>query len=134
MIGTLITGILTILGGLGGGTDIVYAQEEVPERKVVMIETIATLRPELEKICACESGDGTIGSARQFKNDGTLIIGIVDNDDRGMCQINRRYHKDTAESMGLDIDTEQGNIKYANYLYETQGSKPWNASKKCWSK
>lgn len=91
----------------------------------------AILRPELEKICACESGNGTPGSARQFYEDGTLVTGKIDPDDRGICQVNLRYHGETAKNMGLDLDTEYGNITYANWLYEKQGSRPWRWSQKC---
>lgn len=94
----------------------------------------AILRPELERICACESGDGTPGSARQFYDDGTLVIGKIDPDDRGKCQINRRYHGQTAKNMGLDLDTEYGNVTYANWLYEKQGNVPWRWSASCWNK
>lgn len=94
----------------------------------------AILRPELEKICACESGNGTPGSARQFYDDGTLVVGKIDPDDRGKCQVNMRYHGETAEKMGLDLDTEYGNTTYSNWLYEKQGTRPWRASSKCWGK
>jgi hypothetical protein len=133
MLSTLVGLLMTL--GLGGNAEVVYAQEPVEiERKVVLIEVQASLLPELKKICACESGDGTIGSERQFNSDGTVLQGRVDKDDTGMCQINLRYHGESAEKMGLDVRTEQGNIKYANHLYETQGSKPWSASQKCWNK
>jgi len=48
-----------------------------------------------------------------------------------MCQINQRYHKDTAERLGWNIETPYGNIKYANWLYERKGAYPWRASGHC---
>ena len=134
MLGTLVGVLMTLIGG---EPDVVYASEPAPaqtERRVVLIEAQASLLPELEKICACESGDGTIGSSRQFNDDGTVLRGRVDNDDIGRCQINLRYHKESAEKMGLDVFSDQGNIRYANDLYERQGSKPWSASQGCWDK
>ncbi len=84
--------------------------------------------PILAEIAKCES------EFRQFDKKGNVIRGIVDNDDIGLMQINERYHLDTAKKLGYDIHTVEGNMAYAKYLYEKSGSKPWNASKPCWSK
>ena len=86
------------------------------------------LRKELISICTCESG------LKQFKSDGSVVRGIVNNQDIGMCQINLTHHGDMAEKLGFDVFTEEGNIKYSNWLYEQQGSTPWNWSKSCWNK
>lgn len=82
------------------------------------------LYPVMESICTCESG-------RQFKQDGTVVRGIVNPQDIGMCQINLKYHGATAESLGYDLFTEKGNILYTNYLYDTQGAQPWYLSRQC---
>jgi peptidoglycan hydrolase-like protein with peptidoglycan-binding domain len=34
--------------------------------------------------------------------------------------------------MGYDINTLAGNIAYARYLYDTEGTGPWLASASCW--
>lgn len=78
-------------------------------------------------IAYCESG------GRQFYADGSLVIGKIDHADTGKFQINKRFHLKTAKKMGLDLDTEEGNTAYALFLYKTQGTRPWLASKKCWS-
>lgn len=79
------------------------------------------------EVARCES------TLRQFNASGTVLTGFVDSDDTGIFQINKRYHLKTATELGLDLDTEDGNIAYAKYLFDTQGTKPWNPSKKCWS-
>lgn len=83
--------------------------------------------PILVEIARCES------TFMHYK-DGEVVRGKVDNADVGVMQINERYHLETAEKLGYDIHTIDGNMAYAKYLYEKSGSKPWNASKPCWSK
>jgi hypothetical protein len=94
----------------------------------------SSLRPALVPICSCESAGRPDATPRQFNADGTVVKGKINPQDIGMCQINLKYHLSDATKMGLDLYTEQGNIKYANHLYDTQGTKPWNWSKKCWAK
>lgn len=84
--------------------------------------------PILVDIARCES------EFRQFDKNGNLIRGRVDNADVGVMQINERYHLETAVKLGIDIHTVDGNMQYARYLYSKFGSKPWDASKPCWSK
>jgi len=83
--------------------------------------------PILIDIAKCES------TLRQFDKNGQVLRGRVDNADVGLMQINERYHLETAEDMGIDIYTVDGNIEYAKYLYSKFGSKPWNASAPCWN-
>ena len=49
-------------------------------------------------------------------------------------QINEHYHSATAAKLGLDIYTIQGNVAYAQYLYQKEGTQPWSSSKPCWGK
>ena len=98
-------------------------------------EALSRLNPALRPVCGCESSyDGTAeGEPQQFEIDGvTVRYGRINHSDRGMCQINS-IHRDEARSMGMDIETASGNVAFANHLYETQGLKPWNWSKPCWS-
>jgi len=81
--------------------------------------------PEMVDVAYCES------RFRQFEKDGKVLRGIIDNDDSGILQINRRYHEKEAKELGYDIDTLMGNLKYGRYLYEKEGIKPWKASSKC---
>ena len=53
--------------------------------------------------------------------------------DYGYWQINDYYHEEKASGMGLDIKNPGDNIKYGEWLYQTEGSKAWSASQQCWS-
>ncbi len=52
----------------------------------------------------------------------------------GIFQVMSSLHTGTASTLGLDIKTVEGNAAYARYLYEKEGTRPWNASKACWGK
>jgi hypothetical protein len=44
-------------------------------------------------------------------------------------------HEEDAEKLGLDINTLEGNVRFAQHLYNKFGTKPWEAdasSKNCW--
>lgn len=84
--------------------------------------------PILAKISKCES------RTRQFGKDGKVLRGEVNSDDVGLMQINEQYHAKEAKALGLDLESVEGNLAYAKHLYDTEGTKPWNASKKCWNK
>ncbi len=84
--------------------------------------------PLMIEISRCESG------FRQTDEKGNVIRGLKNNKDVGAFQINEYYHSKTAEAMGIDLHTLEGNAKYARYLYEKEGAKPWMPSSKCWSK
>lgn len=82
--------------------------------------------PIMQKIAYCESRN------RQFDNDGSVIRGVVNSKDVGIFQINEKYHLSDSQKMGINIHTVDGNMKYAKYLYEKQGTRPWNSSRPCW--
>lgn len=83
--------------------------------------------PVLAEVARCES------TFRQFDSSGHVVRGEADSNDVGIMQINERYHLERARALGYDIYTLQGNMAYARYLYEMEGTKPWKASKPCWS-
>jgi hypothetical protein len=84
--------------------------------------------PILVDIARCES------AFRQYNSKtGGVLHGVKDNQDIGVMQINEQYQGAKAAAMGYDIDTVEGNVAYAQYLYETQGAAPWGASSTCWS-
>jgi len=60
--------------------------------------------------------------------------GVAWSVDVGWWQINDYYHKKTAIKRGLNIYNEWDNLEYGFWLLKTQGTPPWSASKKCWSK
>ncbi len=84
--------------------------------------------PILAEIAFCES------SFRQLDRNGNVMRGKVDNGDIGVMQINERYHAVAAEKLGYDIYTIEGNLKYAKWLYNKEGTVPWRSSEPCWGK
>jgi len=85
--------------------------------------------PVMAAIAQCES------RFRQYNAEtGSVLRGEVVHEDVGVMQVNETYHKKVADSLGLNLHTMEGNVSYARYLYEREGTVPWNSSKKCWSK
>jgi hypothetical protein len=84
--------------------------------------------PIMAEVAFCES------RFRQFDANGNVLRGVQNNQDVGVMQINEKYHLATAQKLGLNIHTLEGNMAYAKYLYDTQGTKPWNYSSHCWGK
>lgn len=82
--------------------------------------------PILIKIAECES------QFRQYDSKGNILKGRVNKGDLGLMQINKYYHEEKADELGLDLETIDGNMAYAKYLYEKEGAKPWLSSSKCW--
>lgn len=78
------------------------------------------------QVASCES------TYRQFNSDGTVLRGKVDPDDIGVFQINKVYHLKEAQSLGYDIFTTAGNIAFSKWLYQKEGTGPWDDSKSCW--
>lgn len=93
------------------------------------------LRPELQRICACESAGNPDAIPQHYERDGsTVLTGRVTPDDIGMCQISLRYHARVSKAMGLDVYDPHDNVAYANWLYKNLGSSPWKASRGCWDR
>ena len=90
--------------------------------------SIADAPPVMLHIAYCESHQ------EHFNKDGTVKRGKVNPKDVGYFQINERYHLEQSIKQGFDIYTQEGNIGYALWLYKKEGTTPWNASKKCWTK
>jgi len=84
--------------------------------------------PIMAEIARCES------RFKQFDKDGSIHRGVVNDKDLGVMQVNEYYHGKTAAKLGLDLYTIQGNVAYAKYLYEKEGTRPWMSSSPCWSK
>lgn len=117
-------------------TPIVVEQYTEWEAQVVLIATTtkaeqleASIPTILQKIGECESGNN------QFRSDGTVVRN-AGSSATGRFQIMSSLHRANAESLGLNIDTEEGNIKFALYLYSKNGTRDWEAdpaSYNCWS-
>ncbi len=83
--------------------------------------------PIMVEIARCES------TFRHRLSNGEVLRGYVDGADTGVMQINLRYHQQTADRLGLDLEDIYDNMAYARHLYERQGTQPWNASAPCWN-
>jgi hypothetical protein len=101
----------------------------------VQAKEIVALYPALVPICSCESNGRPDLKPTHYEKDGTTTLsGRLTPEDRGACQISAYYWSETAEKLGYDIESEEGNIRMANYLYDRYGSGPWRASSKCHGK
>lgn len=124
-----------IAGQSKSGTEVIAPTVvQATTTKAVVKSTKVSLDPALLPICSCESVGVPNATPQQFNKDGSVKRGRINSHDIGMCQINETYHGAEAKKLGMDIYTTEGNIKFANYLYEHQGTKPWNWSKSCWGK
>lgn len=84
--------------------------------------------PIMIDISRCES------HFRQFNKNGAVYRGTKNNQDVGVMQINEHYHLNTTKKLGYDIYTVEGNVAYARYLFEKEGTVPWASSEPCWGK
>jgi hypothetical protein len=117
------------------------AHEEAPEPREVRIkidysgwsekriqqEILEHLPAVFLEIARCESG-----TRQYYAGTDDYVRGMVDEDDTGLFQVNKRYHLKTAERLGIDFTDTMGNILFTKYLYERDGLSPWSASKPCW--
>lgn len=144
------TSIAFLLSSMYGATSTTSVSADVNVVKLAVasstdngaVATVTTDRKTIEKylrehysdtpilidIARCES------TFSHYDKDGKIIRGRVNSADVGVMQINERYHLETAEKLGLDIHTVEGNVEYAKYLYKKYGAEPWSASSPCWSK
>lgn len=84
--------------------------------------------PVMAEIAKCET------RFRHFGRNGRVLRGEVTPEDVGVMQVNEYFHGKTADKLGFDIYSIEGNVAYARYLYEKEGTQPWVSSKKCWGK
>ena len=98
------------------------------EEKIKDVQPHKVFPMKLQAICTCESG------WKHYDENGKVLRGRINPDDIGICQINQNYWGDDAERLGLDIFTEEGNKKMAEWIYEKYGDNPWNWSRACWDK
>jgi hypothetical protein len=82
--------------------------------------------PAMISIARCES------KFTQFGKGGTALHGGYGGKMVGIFQVYSDIHAAYAKSLGMDIYTTEGNIAYARYLYQTEGTKPWLSSFPCW--
>jgi phosphoglycerate dehydrogenase-like enzyme len=85
--------------------------------------------PIMVAILRCESG------LKQYDSEtGGPLMNQAGSSATGVAQIMASVHEKAARRLGFDIRTAEGNIAYAEYLYMTEGTRPWKASKHCWGK
>lgn len=107
----------------------IVIKREVQKSKTIkeQVEEYFSDIPVLVRVAECES------HFRQYDENGEVFRGMIPAD-VGVMQINERYWGRTAEKLGMDLYTTQGNMQYARHLYEKQGLRPWKASSGCWIK
>ena len=84
--------------------------------------------PVMAEIARCES------RLRQFYGPDLPLAGGAGGNMIGVFQINAPVHAQYARGLGFDVYTLEGNLSYAKYLYENEGTRPWRSSQKCWGK
>ncbi len=84
--------------------------------------------PVMIGMCGCES------EFRQYREDGTLLVSRWINPETnkrgstasGVCQITYKNHyKNWTKSPKTDITTLEGNLTYARWLYQQNGTSDW---------
>lgn len=83
--------------------------------------------PVMIEIARCES------QFKHYHTDGTVRKNHQGSSATGLMQIMASIHRKPATALGFDINTPEGNLAYARYLYEDRGLAPWLASKHCWN-
>lgn len=136
MLVTQITGVTTAnVASVDSIESANVADESIKEEVQIDPQTVEEIvkeyfkeTPILSKVAFCESG------YRQFDANGQVLRGVLNPKDVGVMQINEYYHLKASQDLGLDIHTLEGNMAYAKYLYDKQGTAPWIYSSKCWAK
>lgn len=85
--------------------------------------TFASMPIELQKIALCESGGKHDIKGKTIKSK---------TGDLGIMQISEKYHGISAKNLQLNLHNPNDNMKFALWLYEKEGLRPWKASRKCW--
>ncbi len=89
------------------------------------VRTYFSENPIMSEIARCES------RFRQFDANGRPLDG-GSGSMIGIFQVHARVHSEFAKSLGMDIYTVEGNLAYARYLYQKEGTAPWISSFDCW--
>lgn len=121
---------LALSSVLGSSTPQAMAPQAMPQAQTVKeyVQTYFADAPVMVAIAECESHFTQLGKdGKVIKNPNSSAVGVF--------QIMASIHANSADdNLGLNIYTLQGNAAYARYLYENQGTAPWNDSKACWGK
>lgn len=82
--------------------------------------------PVMVAVAKCES------RFRHYDANGNVLKNRQGTSATGVLQIMASYHREAARDLGYDIDTLEGNLGYARHLYESNGTRDWEASRSCW--
>ena len=118
------------LGAAGSTTPVEQSIKVVPQAQTVQ-ETVQSYFADLPIMVAVSSCESHF---RQYDVSGSVYRGEQNHQDVGVMQINEHYHLETSKKLGFDIYTTEGNLAYARYLYEQEGTTPWMSSSPCWLK
>ena len=121
---------LVVVGLLTGRLESNLAYLKALSRITVLprFPSLSSLPEIFKTIARCESG----GS--HFDDRGRVVRGRVNRHDIGLYQINEVIHRRAIAATGIDIYDEEGNIQFAEYLYEKAGLDQWRLSRRCWSR
>lgn len=117
--------------GIGGNTEVVYAQEPVEiEHKVILVEAESEEQKIIRRIKETfhEDPENAVAIARcesQFRKDV-----VSPTNDHGIMQINLTVHKEQVDALGLDVYNVEDNLTFARKLYDERGWKPWVCARK----
>lgn len=78
----------------------------------------------LKHIASCENWGDPNKEPREFLPDGTVLRGYPNPNDVGLAQINVPTWGATAKQLGFDLDTYQGNLDMAEWIFDHYGSAP----------
>jgi len=114
------------------------SSQELPPEETLVVKTVDS---EITRLASVYGQNGalarTIIKCESEMYGGAVnhnkIGGVIWSTDIGVWQINDYFHKDNALKMGLDIYDEWDNLEYGFILLKSEGTKPWYASKGCWS-
>jgi peptidoglycan hydrolase-like protein with peptidoglycan-binding domain len=99
---------------------------KIPSNVEALVRAYFADTPVMIAIAKCES------RFRQFADSGNVLNG-GSGGMIGVYQISSNVHREFARNIGYDIDTVQGNLGYARYLYDKEGTNPWIDSFPCWN-
>lgn len=118
---------LFILLSVGVYAPVVQAATSSPQSVEVAVREYFADIPVMIEIARCES------KFRQFADSGNVLRGGTGGQMIGVFQFFDRYHVSTANDLGFDIETLEGNLAYARHVYMSEGTTPWNSARACWN-
>lgn len=118
----IVVGLVT---GFVGTGNFAMAQASPAEVEAEVRDVFADT-PVMIDVARCES------KFRQFTDAGNVLRGGYGGQMIGVFQFYESVHGDAAADLGHDLSTLEGNIAYAQHLYDTSGTTPWESSQACW--